>query len=211
MSATRLIFALLGIVATIAVVALVATGALQGAHKAGPSDASSPSCLPTTLEHSAKLKGLPVDVSPAPETDTANPYTQISFLGVPSTEIREVSAVGQSSGYHSGRLRAYSQGDGASFLPHTPFRPGERVIVRAAIEFGNARKRIAFGFRVDTPYSTTTVAPFPNPQAAPADYQSFATLPGIQAPVLSVTVADRDLPQATSSRQAAPARAAMDL
>ncbi|HTC60459.1 MAG TPA: arylsulfotransferase family protein, partial [Solirubrobacteraceae bacterium] len=34
--------------------------------------------------------------------------------------------------------------------------------------------------------------PFPNPQAAPADYQSFDTLPGIQAPVLSVTVPDRD-------------------
>ena len=36
------------------------------------------------------------------------------------------------------------------------------------------------------------VPEFPNPPAAPADYQSFDTLPGVQAPILSVTVPDRD-------------------
>ena len=45
---------------------------------------------------------------------------------------------------------------------------------------------------MDTPYSTTSVPPFPNPQAAPADYESFDTLPGAQVPILSVTTADRD-------------------
>ena len=34
--------------------------------------------------------------------------------------------------------------------------------------------------------------PFPNPAAAPADVQSFATLPAVQAPVLSVSVPDHD-------------------
>ncbi len=187
MSRTRLLIKLLTITAVIAVVVVLSTGALQGAHKA-----SSPSCLPSTLEHSARLEGLPVDVSPAPETDTANPNTQVSFLGVPATEIHEVSVVGQRSGSHAGQLRGYSQGDGASFLPDTPFDPGERVHVRATIGAGNTGKRIAFHFRVDTPYSTASVPAFPNPQAAPADYQSFATVPGVQAPVMSVTVADRD-------------------
>ena len=44
-------------------------------------------------------------------------------------------------------------------------------------------KPVDFGFRVDTPYSTAAVPPFANPPAAPADYQSFDTLPGVQAPV----------------------------
>ena len=151
----------------------------------------SPSCLPATLDHRAKLAGSPVDVSPAPETGTANPDTQISFLGVPATEIHDVSVVGARSGDHSGRLRGYSQGDGASFVPDTPFDAGERVSVRAVIG-GAGAKRIAFQFRVDTPYPTATASEFANPPAAPADYQSFYTLPGVQAPILSVTAADHD-------------------
>ncbi len=144
------------------------------------------------MNHSARLEGVPVDVSPAPETDTANAHTQISFLGVPAAEINEVSVVGQRSGNHAGRLQGYSQGDGASFVPGTPFQAGERVNVRAEIGSGNGRRPIAFQFRVDTPYSTASTPAFGNPQAAPADYQSFYTMPGVQAPVLTVTVADRD-------------------
>jgi hypothetical protein len=151
----------------------------------------SPPCLPDTLAHTAALPGTNVDVSPAPETDTANPHTQISFLGVPAAEIHAVSVAGQHSGGHSGQLRGYSQGDGASFAPDAPFDTGEEVTVHATIGAG-AGKRIAYRFRVDTPYPTATVSAFPNPSAAPADYQSFYTLPGAQPPILSVTVPDRD-------------------
>jgi hypothetical protein len=152
----------------------------------------SPACLPDTLDHTASLPGTGLDVSPAPETDTANPDTQISFLGVPGAEIHAVSVVGARSGPHAGALRGYSQGDGASFAPQKPFREGERVAVSAQIGGGDALKRIAFHFRVDTPFPTEGVAEFHNPQAAPADYQSFYTMPGVQAPVLTVTVPDRD-------------------
>ncbi len=206
MSRTRFVIALLAVAAVIAVAVVLATGSLSGTgHKAGTPNAASPSCLPTTLSHSAKLAGLPVDVTPAPETDTANPHTQISFLGVAPAQIQDVSVVGEHSGHHSGQLHAYSQGDGASFVPDTPFDVDERVTVSATIGAGRSRaagtsqsvasangKRVSFDFRVDTPYSTANAQPFPNPQAAPADYQSFDTLPGVQAPVLSVTVPDRD-------------------
>jgi hypothetical protein len=170
----------------------------SGSHSSAQQSGASPPCLPATLNHSARLEGVPVDVSPAPETDTANPHTQISFLGVPATAIREVSVAGQSSGPHAGLLRAYSQGDGASFVPDTPFDPGERVTVRAVIgasrsrTIGGGGRPISFQFHVDTPYPTATIPAFPNPQAAPADYQSFYTMPGVQAPVLTVTVPDRD-------------------
>jgi Arylsulfotransferase (ASST) len=188
---------LIVLVACVAVaIALLAGGCgSSGSQSAASSGGKSPACLPSTLNHSAKLAGLNVDVSPAPETDTANPHTQISFLGAPAAELHAISVVGQRSGRHSGRLHGYSQGDGASFLPDTPFAAGELVTVHAVIGGaggGSAGKPIAFRFRVDTPYSTATVKPYPNPRAASADYQSFATLPGVEAPILNVTVPDRD-------------------
>jgi Arylsulfotransferase (ASST) len=171
---------------------LSACGAGTSSSSTTASHAASPPCLPDTLAHTAALPGTDVDISPAPETDTANPATQISFLGVVPTEIREVSVVGSHSGAHSGHLRPYSQGDGASFVPDAPFDAGERVAVFALIGGRGRERHIDFGFGVDTPYPTTTVPEFHNPPAAPADYQSFYTLPGVQAPVLTVSVPDRD-------------------
>ena len=153
---------------------------------------TAPSCLPATLEHSASLPGAGVEVSPEPDSDTANPDTQISFLGANAADIGEVSVVGSRSGHHDGHVSGYSQGGGGSFLPDKPFDAGERVSVRAVIGAGAAGRRVEFGFRIDTPYPTAAVPPFPNPTAAPADYQSFHTLPAVRAPVLSVSVPDRD-------------------
>jgi Arylsulfotransferase (ASST) len=202
MSRPSLVIALLAGAAAIALAVVLATGALSGAGGKAPI-ASSPSCLPSTLEHSARLPASSISVSPAPETDTANPHTQISFLGLPPAAIHSVSIAGQKSGSHAGRLLAYSQGDGASFMPNSPFAPGETVSVTATIAVGGyfsppqptpplPLRKVSFSFRVDTPYSTASAQPFPNPQASAADYQSFDTLPGVQAPVLSVTVPDRD-------------------
>jgi hypothetical protein len=193
-------------VAGIALLAIALSGCgASGSHGSAQQSGASPSCLPATLDHSAKLEGVPVDVSPAPETDTANPNTQVSFLGVPAKEIQAVSVVGQRSGSHAGHLEGYSQGDGASFVPETPFDAGELVTVHAVIDAGRSQasgagppqasgggRPVAFRFRVDTPYSTATTPEFHNPPPAPADYQSFYTMPGVQAPILSVTVGDRD-------------------
>jgi Arylsulfotransferase (ASST) len=189
-----LIIAGIAVLACAAVAIVLATGVISG----GPGHGAAPACLPGTLEHSARLPGTAVVVSPAPATDTANPHTQISFLSVPGGEIHGVSVVGSRSGPHEGRLRGYSQGDGASFVPDVPFDAGEQVEVRAAVSAGRSgtagtgARRIAFHFRIDTPYSTADTPEFPNPSAAPSEYQSFATLPGAQAPILSVTLADRD-------------------
>ena len=180
------------------VVAAIVTGSLSLGLSGGSTattttaSASSPACLPTTFDHSASLPGTDVDVSPEPESVTANPDTQISFLGTSVANIREVSVVGSKSGDHAGSLHAYSQGDGASFVPAKPFQAGERVVVRAVIGAGAGGKPVTFGFRVDYPYPTADVPEFGNPQAAPADYQSFDTMPGVQAPILTVTVPDRD-------------------
>jgi hypothetical protein len=182
------------VVAVWAILAVVLGSA--SLHLAGSSATKSagvsPACLPATLEHTSRLAGTSVDVSPAPETGTANPHTQISFLGVPATEIGQVSVTGLRSGAHPGRLRGYSQGDGASFLPDAPFDVGERVTVRAVIGAGTNSRRVAFRFRVDTPYPTANTTDFANLPPAPADSQSFYTLPSMRAPILTVTAFDRD-------------------
>ncbi len=191
---------LLVAIAAGSVVAIVLGGCGQTGSHGSAQSGSSPACLPVTLDHSAKLAGLGVDVSPAPETDTANPHTQISFLGAAPAQIHAVSVVGERSGDHSGHLDGYSQGDGASFVPDSPFDAGEDVTVHAVIgatsgATGGASgggRPIAFQFRVDTPYPTANTPAFGNPQAAPADYQSFYTMPGVQAPVLTIAVPDRD-------------------
>ena len=155
--------------------------------------AASPSCLPATLEPQRQAAGNLASTSrprrkPAPPTPTRR---SASWACRPRT-IREVSVVGARSGSHSGRLRGYSQGDGASFVPDTPFDAGEQRDRARRDRRSAGAKQVAFGFRVDTPYPTAAVSEFPNPPAAPADYQSFDTMPGVQAPILTVTVPDRD-------------------
>src|SRR5271167_2388816 len=154
-------------VAWVVVAILLSSGNLSGAHTVVAPSGTSPPCLPTTLDHSATLTGTTVDVSPAPETDTANPDTQISFLGTPVTDIRDVSVEGSRTGYHYGHLQGYFQGDGGSFVADKPFDAGERVQVRALIGAPGDERRSSFSFRVATPYPTGGISGFPNPPATP--------------------------------------------
>jgi hypothetical protein len=189
----RNVLIILGVVALVyAALAIALDSATLRLSSGKAAVALSPACLPATLDHSATLGAAGVDVSPAPETDTANPRSQISFRGVRAGAIREVAVAGAKSGRHPGRLRAYSQGDGASFAPDRPFAVGERVSVRAVIVARGRPTPVSFGFRVDTPYSTANTTDFANLPAAPADVQSFYTLAGAHPPVMTVTTPDRD-------------------
>jgi hypothetical protein len=172
----------------LAIVLATGCGGSSGSHSSASQSGKSPSCLPTTHEHSARLAGTKVVVSPAPGTGTASPQTEISFLGATPSEIASIDVVGSASGRHGGQLHDYSQGDGADFAPDAPFKEGEQVAVSAVL----AGRPVHYSFRVDTPYPTANVAEFPNAKPAPADTQSFYTLPGAQAPVMAVTLADRD-------------------
>ena len=53
---------------------------------------------------------------------------------------------GRAAAHHAAASSAYSQGDGASFVPDAPFTPGEQVLVRAVIgaRRGQADRRSAF-------------------------------------------------------------------
>jgi len=183
---------LVALVAWIAVAAKLGTGGSSSASTTIPPSGPSPACLSQSLNRSAALAGTAVDVSPAPDSDTANPRTQISFLGTNVTNIRDVSVEGSQTGYHYGHLYGYYQGDGGSFVPYKPFANGERVEVRATVGPQGSERRTSFSFRVATPYPTAGIPGFPDPVASPAAYQSFASAPELQPPILTVTAPDRD-------------------
>ena len=90
----------LGAVVLVWAVLAVVLGSPSLRLGSGSSTASvdSPACLPSTLGHTAALPGTSVEVSPAPEAQSANPRTQISFLGAPAAQISDVSVVGARSG-----------------------------------------------------------------------------------------------------------------
>ncbi len=146
---------------------------------------TAPTCGPSTLNNSALQDGA-VTLSPLPGSRDASPRTQISFLGVPATALSAVRVTGSRTGVHRGRLAAYSQGDGASFVPSSAFAEGERVTVTARLRTGTAvhTLRDAFAIAREDPISTTPAAIHPG---TAAEAQSFRSRPDLRPPVVSVT------------------------
>jgi hypothetical protein len=120
-------------------------------------------------------------ISPAPGTPDASPGTQISVLGVRPGRIRSVSATGSSSGAHAGRLRAYSRGRGASFVPRAPFTQGERVTVVVRVR---GLRSIRFTFTVARLAPAQPVLNITTRQ--PSKLQQFVSLPDLAPPQISV-------------------------
>jgi hypothetical protein len=149
-----------------------------------------PSCVPPKLNTSAALAGGAVTVSPAPDTRDASPLTQISLLGAPGADISTLTASGSRSGHHPGRLLAYSQGDGASFLPTKPFAAGEIVTVHALLRRDGAASPIAWRFTVaepDTVSRSLETPPGPPPPPKASEFQRFVSRPDLHPPTVTVT------------------------
>ncbi len=83
----------------------------------------------------ARASGPGVVISPLPETPDADPHTQISFLGAPASELRDVVVEGSRSGSHAGQLRSRtsSSGTGGRFSAAQAFTGGGRVTVPALV------------------------------------------------------------------------------
>ena len=115
-------------------------------------------------------------VSPLPGTRDASPDTQISFLGGKGTVVLRVHAVGSRTGYHEGRLEAYSTGTGESFLPSRRFRPGETVAVYALVREGGHEHNVGTTFKIAHPAAERTVG-FPHRPGDPGAVQRFRSAP----------------------------------
>jgi len=147
----------------------------------------SPVCTPERLDASAALAGGRVTVSPAPGTRDSSAATQISLLGVAPGALGHVVVRGSRSGAHAGALRAYSQGNGASFVPAKPFTQGERVSVRAELDEGGNAVPLAWSFTVAVQDHGGHAGGSPRPAPQKAAYQSFRSRPDLQPPTVAVT------------------------
>jgi hypothetical protein len=136
--------------------------------------------------NSSALKAGLATVSPLSGSRDASPRTQISFLGVPAAALAVLSVRGSRTGAHSGRLAAYSQGNGASFLPDRPFAEGERVTVRARVRAGSTARTLIDQFAIagQDPLTSTPEAIHPG---KPSEVQGFRSRPDLQPPLLDVT------------------------
>jgi arylsulfotransferase ASST len=144
-------------------------------------------CIPAALNRSAVLPGTSLEVSPLPDSLDASPHTQISLLGVPAGQLSQVSVSGSVTGGHSGRLLAYSQGDGASFVPSHSFQPGETVTVRGKLQTGKGSEPFAFRFTVSMPDPLPYAAPGRQPAGSASEVQHFNSQPNLQPPAIQVT------------------------
>ncbi|MDX6702626.1 MAG: hypothetical protein QOF26_2852 [Baekduia sp.] len=131
----------------------------------------------------ARARAGAIAVSPADGTPDANPATQISLLGIAPARIDSVRAVGARTGLHAGRLRAYSGGRGASFLPRAPFAAGERVAVVARIR---GRRAVRTSFTVARLAAVPPVLNLPATQ--PDKLSHFASRPDLLAPRITVNL-----------------------
>ncbi len=183
---------LLAAVAIVACLIAAAVAAISLASLKAPADAAASggpgggTCLPATLNTSAVLPGTTVAVSPLPGAADASARTQISFLGAPAGSLRDIAVRGSRTGSHPGRLRAYSQGDGASFLPYKPFLAGERVTVRGAVESGPGTVPFSYSFTVATEDRLPYVRAH-HPARDPQEKQHFRSAPTLEAPIPVIT------------------------
>ena len=156
-------------------VGLTATAAAQ----------SAPTCVPASLDVSALQAGA-VTVSPVPGSRDASPDTQISFLGVPVRSLTVERVSGSLSGAHAGRLAAYSQGDGASFVPSRPFLAGERVTVSARARVGGSWRPVSDVFAIAHPDAISSTPERVRGGGA-GEEQSFRSRPDLHPPTVAVT------------------------
>jgi len=151
---------------------------------------TAPGCVPPALNVSEALAGGAVTVSPAPDSMDASYLSQVSFLGVPTSDITDVAVLGSRSGAHAGRLLAYSQRDGASFLPSKPFSQGEVVTVHAVLRQGVTTTPFAWRFtvaEVDSVSHSLETPPPPPPPEKPSELQHFVSRPDLEPPTVAVT------------------------
>jgi hypothetical protein len=176
-----------------AVVVLTSTGTLAFgsrrivAEESAFTGPAATDCVPSTLDRSDILPGTSIVVSPLPDSLDASPHTQISLLGAPASQLSKVTVSGSRTGAHSGHLRAYSQGDGASFVPSQPFQAGETVTVRGQLRAAKGSEPFAYHFTVSVPDPLRYYAPGKQPTGTASEVQHFHSEPNLQPPSMEVT------------------------
>lgn len=168
---------------------LAALAACVGLSACGDAGSSAADTI-TPAKEIAEARANAVAVSPLPGTEDASPSTQISFLGEAGTKVSNVSVVGSRSGSHPGKVKPYSTGTGASFVPNKPFQAGEQVAVHALVGFGagTAQRPVTTVFTV-AHQASVSQAEFPKEPGNKHAIQHYASAPSLTPSTVTVTTA----------------------
>jgi hypothetical protein len=141
--------------------------------------------LAVALLAPAAARAATVAVFPSPGDRVATPRTQITIRGVPTSAFGAITVTGSRSGAHPGTVEADSDGEGGSFIPATPFTPGETVTVTTGLDVAGASGG-TWDFTVAVPGSVSErkLRPESDTEATTGRY---TTDPGIHPPVIRVT------------------------
>ena len=124
-------------------------------------------------------------VYPVAGTPTASPTTQISFRGAAAPLVVLVS--GSQSGNHNGHVVSHSDGNGASFIPDSPFKAGETVTVKVTGHtLVGANSDGAVTFKIYTPVPGLKLTPNNDRGGTPRHSQHFRSEPKLLPPSIKV-------------------------
>jgi hypothetical protein len=132
-----------------------------------------------------------IAVFPLPDSRTASPGTEITFRLAEPNSLGQVTVIGAESGTHSGLLVRHADGNGASFVPDSPFQQGESVKVQARVPLG-AGSDESLAFNISRPAPAAKVPEPREPEDNNAELQSFHSRPNLHPPAITVTTQAED-------------------
>ena len=142
----------------------------------------------------------PVYVFPIPGGHFASPGTQLTFRGIATSQLGRITVTGSVSGAHRGTVATDSDGGGGSFLPATPFTPGETVTVITSLNIEGSGHG-SYQFQVATPAGTIPLAKRPAAPRVRGDVWLFRSRPDLAPAAVEITKPD---PGATGNIFLAP-------
>jgi Arylsulfotransferase (ASST) len=126
-----------------------------------------------------------VSVFPIAGDKVADPATQLTFRGIPASQLGAISVTGSKSGVHTGTVEADSDGAGGSFLPAKPFTAGETVTVKTALNIAGGTAG-SYSFTVNTPASPVAAKPLPTAPRTKNDVWNYRSRPDLKPAALTV-------------------------
>ncbi len=109
----------------------------------------------------------------------APPGAQIVFRGISPYALGSIKISGSVSGAHTGAIRGDSDGNGASFVPDKPFKPGEIVTVGTPLNLVGAPSG-SYQFRVATSPGPISFAPAQRVSRVKGDVLAFRSRPDLR-------------------------------
>jgi hypothetical protein len=126
-----------------------------------------------------------VSVFPIAGDKVADPATQLTFRGIPTSQFGTITVTGSKSGVHTGMIEADSDGAGGSFLPAKPFTAGETVTVKTGLNVVGGTAG-TYSFRVNTPANPVAAKPLPTTALTKGAVWNYVSRPDLKPAALTV-------------------------